>query len=351
MGDKIQSLHDSLSKLRKSAGLGVSSQLNFGGPPTSSATKGEDDLPKNELYSNFVRQGSYDASKKDQNDAAKYGDGRLIKRNFDDCTHDAFKIEDATSDDSSKTKLQRKAEKKKMKKAEKLEAKKQAKLEEKKKAKLEEKKRAKLEEKKKATIEEEKKSKREEKKKSELEEKKKAKLEVKRLSKNGKELDVTSCKVEDVAGDQIGKSKSGKSKKSKKDRKNGGVKSRKSLHDSTKSIDDIFEKAAEIEAGRNDVDENHAGTNSKKSRKKQKKRDKNDKSGHGPAGEEIKMSDIKAEKKEKTMNGEESEEKIKSKKAKKRRRDDESTEPVQTNEAKKVKKEKKKKKRKDEHSN
>lgn len=137
--DKIQSLHDSLSKLRKSAGLGISSHLNFGGPNKSSHTKRDDGLPSNELYSNFVREGLYDHTKKDQNDAAKYGDGRFIKRNFDDCTPVAGQADDVSSDDcddSSAAKLQRKAKKKKNKKAAKLEAKRQAKLEEKKKEKL-----------------------------------------------------------------------------------------------------------------------------------------------------------------------------------------------------------------------
>jgi len=96
--DKIQSLHDSLSKLRKSAGLGISSHLNFGGPNKSSHTKRNDGLPSNELYSNFVREGLYDHTKKDQNDAAKYGDGRFIKRNFDDCTSVEGQADDVSSD-------------------------------------------------------------------------------------------------------------------------------------------------------------------------------------------------------------------------------------------------------------
>lgn len=91
--EKAQRLHDTLAKLRKGNGLGTSSHFNFGGPSadgpivTKKDANGnlvrEDGLPMNGLYSNFVREGAaYDPKKSAQ---LKYGDGRAIKRNFDDC--------------------------------------------------------------------------------------------------------------------------------------------------------------------------------------------------------------------------------------------------------------------------
>ena len=129
--DKIQKLHDSLSKLRRGKGLGISSHYNFGGGNSVDNGHGvnikengngelyrEDGLPVNALYSNFLKQGSY--SKTDS--ALKYGDGRKIKRNFDDCTSGG---EEGSDGDSTKAaKKRKKAEKKALKKAEKLEAKK-----------------------------------------------------------------------------------------------------------------------------------------------------------------------------------------------------------------------------------
>jgi len=181
--EKIQSLHDSLSKLRKSAGLGISSHLNFGGPNASGLSKRDrngnlvrkDGLPTDALYSNFVREGLYDPTKKNQNDAAKYGDGRFIKRNFDDCSPEAGQTADVSNDDSSTARRTKKAEKKKKLKAAKLEAKKQKKLDE----------------------------------------KRKAKLAAKRSSKKattGKESNSIACKAEPIAGEKI----SSKSKKSKR---------------------------------------------------------------------------------------------------------------------------------------
>ena len=131
--DKIQKLHDNLSKLRKGKGLGTSSHYDFGGP--ASATKNangvpmkkdkdgnlsrDDGLPMNSLYSNFVTSGSYVKT----SSALKYGDGRAIKRNFDDCATGSSN--DDESDNSTKaTKRRKKEEKKALKKAEKLEAKK-----------------------------------------------------------------------------------------------------------------------------------------------------------------------------------------------------------------------------------
>ncbi len=134
--EKIQRLHDTLSKLGKGKGLGTSSHYNFGGSsnvnnavPIKEDKSGrlyrEDGLPVNALYSNFVKQGSY----KKQDSALKYGDGRAIKRNFDDCTPDLIKGEkrddDSDGDGSTKSaKRRRKQKKKALKKAEKLEAKK-----------------------------------------------------------------------------------------------------------------------------------------------------------------------------------------------------------------------------------
>lgn len=163
--DKIQKLHDSLSKLRRGTGLGTSSHYNFGSNVNNSDIGGglvklkegedgkmhrDDGLPVNALYSNFVKQGSY--SKKDT--ALKYGDGRAIKRNFDDCSLEDGDDGGSTSSsspspDKKKRKKEKKKKEKELKKAEKLEAKRKAKLEEKKRLKLEEKKLAKLQVKKK----------------------------------------------------------------------------------------------------------------------------------------------------------------------------------------------------------
>lgn len=135
--EKLQRLHDTLTKLgggRK--GLGTSSHYNFGGGgndngvPIKEGKDGqifrEDGLPVNALYANFVKQGSY----KKQESKLKYGDGRAIKRNFDDCTPDLTEREKEgddsdSSDRSTKSSKRRKKEKKRaLKKAEKLEAKK-----------------------------------------------------------------------------------------------------------------------------------------------------------------------------------------------------------------------------------
>mmetsp|Transcript_20030 Transcript_20030/g.41869 ORF Transcript_20030/g.41869 Transcript_20030/m.41869 type:complete len:253 (-) Transcript_20030:146-904(-) len=150
---KVQALHDTLSKLKKSAGLGVASHYNFSGKIKTTTVDGkairEDGLPNNPLYFPFVREGTYDPSK---SNAKKYGDGRVIKRNFDDCkpvtpTSDGTSSSDGSDSEDEETKKKRKLEKKERKKAEKkaakLEAKRQAKIEEKKRAKLEAKKLAK----------------------------------------------------------------------------------------------------------------------------------------------------------------------------------------------------------------
>jgi len=148
---KIQRLHDSLSKLRKTAGLGTDSQYRFGGVTASAAvsvitdkdgkTRREDGLPINALYSNFLKQGNYDPnSMKTSN---KYGDGRNIKRNFDDCVDDGVantkrtttKEKTVSHSDKMKKKAEEKAFKKAKKKAIKLAEKKREKLKAKRKAK------------------------------------------------------------------------------------------------------------------------------------------------------------------------------------------------------------------------
>ena len=143
--EKIQRLHDTLSKLRKGKGLGTDSHYSWNAHESISMKKDkdgnifrEDGLPVNGLYSNFVKQGTFDPEKAKENSALKYGDGRKIRRNFDDIKGVG---EDESSDESSKKKS--KEEKKAEKKAAKLEAKKQAKLEEKKRQKVEAKKAAK----------------------------------------------------------------------------------------------------------------------------------------------------------------------------------------------------------------
>ena len=140
---KVQALHDTLSKLKRSAGLGVSSHYNFGGKCKTKEVNGqivrEDGLPSNPLYHGFVREGTYDPK---ASDAAKYGDGREIKRNFDDCKG---LVSSSSGSEDNNDKSTKKKLKKEAKKQAKLEAKLQAKLEAKRQAKIEEKRRAKLE--------------------------------------------------------------------------------------------------------------------------------------------------------------------------------------------------------------
>eukprot|EP00984_Skeletonema_dohrnii_P016176 scaffold7136_cov64-Skeletonema_dohrnii-CCMP3373.AAC.4 len=150
---KVQALHDTLSKLKRSAGLGVSSHYNFGGKCKTTEVNGqivrEDGLPTNPLYHGFVREGTYDPK---ASDAAKYGDGREIKRNFDDCK--GLVSSSSGSEDNNDKSTQKKLKKEAKKKA-KMEAKRQAKLEAKRQAKIEEKRRAKLEAKVKSAVEDE----------------------------------------------------------------------------------------------------------------------------------------------------------------------------------------------------
>ena len=64
---KAQALHDTLSKLKRSQGLGVASTYNFGSKIKTKEVDGqvvrEDGLPNNPLYFSFVREGTYDKSK------------------------------------------------------------------------------------------------------------------------------------------------------------------------------------------------------------------------------------------------------------------------------------------------
>jgi hypothetical protein len=134
--EKLLALHASLSSLRRSAGVGVSSQYSWQkNADSSSSASGvrTDGLPVNPLYNNFVKEGTYTPN------AKSHGDGRAIKRDFSDCAH-VSDAEQDSSDEDRKKKAQRKAEKKAAKKAAKLEAKKQAKREEKKKLRAEERK-------------------------------------------------------------------------------------------------------------------------------------------------------------------------------------------------------------------
>ncbi|GFH60501.1 hypothetical protein CTEN210_16977 [Chaetoceros tenuissimus] len=201
--EKIQRLHDSLSKLRKGKGLGTNSQFSWNvheSIPLKKDKDGnmyrEDGLPVNGLYSNFLKQGSYDPKKAKENSALKYGDGRAIKRNFDD-----IKSVDEEEALVKKSKEERKAEKK----AAKLEAKKQAKIEEKKRLKLEAKKAAKKAAADNSNVDEP----QEEKKKS-----KKEKKEKKSKKKSKTEKDVT-----DSANSSSDKKKRKSSEKEKKVKK------------------------------------------------------------------------------------------------------------------------------------
>lgn len=149
--EKAQRLVDTLSKLKKSAGLGISTHFNFGASSDMIQFKKdkdgrlsrEDGLPVNSLYSGFVREGTYDPKISAER---KYGDGRIIKRNFDD-------INDIGSDsDRENSSLVRNKKKKKKSKEERKAEKKAAKLEAKKAAKKAEKLEAKKREKIKARL-------------------------------------------------------------------------------------------------------------------------------------------------------------------------------------------------------
>jgi len=103
---KLQALHDSLSQLRKTQGLGASAQYSWqrGNASKEETNRHQHGLPNNALYSNFVPSGTYDPA------APNHGDGRTIKRDFSDCLPQS-------QDSKVSKKLKRKAEKKAARKA------------------------------------------------------------------------------------------------------------------------------------------------------------------------------------------------------------------------------------------
>jgi hypothetical protein len=185
---KLQALADSLSKHAGRKGLGTGGgQYSWVKTSESSSMKGPeggDGLPKNELYSHFVKEGSYDP-----NSIVKDGDGRAIKKDFSDLR--------VLSEDGSSDNADTKAKKRASKKAAKLEAKRQAKLEEKREAK----KLAKLEKAKASQEEEEKASdKKDKKRKSEAVdevEKPKKKLKKDKKKKNDSKENTTDASISD----------------------------------------------------------------------------------------------------------------------------------------------------------
>lgn len=139
---KAQALHDALSKLAprgKGGGLGLGTGAYSWSKQGNEETS-DNGLPRNPLYANFVPAGIYDPNNKNKHN---HGDGRTIKRKFDDCednqnfeceaiskkkikfTYDKSKLKGLTGD-------AKKARKKELKKQAKLEAKRLLKLEEKK---------------------------------------------------------------------------------------------------------------------------------------------------------------------------------------------------------------------------
>ena len=141
---KLQELVDTLSKHKKSQGLGVgSSAYSWAGTHVPSATTTSDTaassngLPQNALYSLFRKEGSYDPTA--ASSTMTHGDGRFIQRTFGDCSKvsDDNDGEDERNKKEKLTKEERKEQKKAERKAAKLEAKRLAKLEEKKRLKKE----------------------------------------------------------------------------------------------------------------------------------------------------------------------------------------------------------------------
>jgi hypothetical protein len=138
--NKAQALHDELTLLAdkrgKTGGLGLGGG-SYSWSATNVTTERTDGLPNNPLYVNFVREGSFVVAK------ANHGDGRMIKRNFDDCKELSANISSNSSRCSVVSEdipTKRVKLTKEQKKAAKLEAKRQAKIAEKKAAKLLEKK-------------------------------------------------------------------------------------------------------------------------------------------------------------------------------------------------------------------
>ena len=121
---KAQALHDALSKSAdrrgKAGGLGLGSgAYNWRTTQDSSIRERNDGLPNNPLYATFVREGSFDPPK------SNHGDGRVIKRNFDDCksSDDEKSASSSISSVSSSKKERPKKKKKKLNKEEKKAAK------------------------------------------------------------------------------------------------------------------------------------------------------------------------------------------------------------------------------------
>jgi hypothetical protein len=140
---KLQALHDTLSKLQGRKGLGTSRQYSWQKKNNSSKASSSGSQPTsngNPLYSYFHPEGEYPES-----DLPQHGDGRVIKRNFDDVgSSSSSSSEDKDNTTYRKQKREKKKQRKKeRKKAEKKAARKAAKLEAKRLAKLEEKRQAK----------------------------------------------------------------------------------------------------------------------------------------------------------------------------------------------------------------
>ena len=89
---KLQALHDSLAKLRggHKKGLGGTTRSGSYSWSNSNTTTNESaadqhphGLPNNQLYSYFAPEGTYNPNAQQQPQQS-HGDGRFIKRNFDD---------------------------------------------------------------------------------------------------------------------------------------------------------------------------------------------------------------------------------------------------------------------------
>jgi hypothetical protein len=122
---KLQALHDTLSKLQGRKGLGTSRQYSWQKESSKATSELQPPSNGNPLHSYFHPEGEHPNWHFLQHGD---GDGRVIKRKFDD-------IDDGDSFKQREKKERKKAEKKAARKAAKLEAKRLAKLEEKRQAK------------------------------------------------------------------------------------------------------------------------------------------------------------------------------------------------------------------------
>ena len=120
---QAQAFHDTLAKLKPKGRSGLGSHAAY------NSQHQDNGLPKNALYANFVREMGDDFQ------FNEYGDGRVIKRNFDDCDPELIKAEEDKKRKKSSDRKLTKEERKAVKKAAKMEAKRKAKLEEKREAK------------------------------------------------------------------------------------------------------------------------------------------------------------------------------------------------------------------------